>query len=91
MAAIDADSLTFCFEAILQGTEWESLQLEIKRAEARRQCGDCGHEFKVIDYNSECAACGSSNTASTGGDELDFEYLEVETDGAPVTQVESVK
>ncbi len=76
------DSLTFCFEAVLKGTEWEGLQLDARVCPQRRMCKECGNEFAVIEYNANCPACASSNTKLTSGDELDFDYLEVETDGA---------
>jgi hydrogenase nickel incorporation protein HypA/HybF len=28
LAAVDVDSLTFCFEAVVRGTDWETLQLD---------------------------------------------------------------
>jgi hydrogenase nickel incorporation protein HypA/HybF len=34
MAGIDPESLTFCFEALLKGTEMEPLELEIVRGGA---------------------------------------------------------
>jgi hydrogenase nickel incorporation protein HypA/HybF len=91
LAAVDVDSLTFCFESIVRGTDWESLLLAVKACPPTRRCLDCAEDFESIDYNIVCLRCGSRNTFSTGGDELDFDYLEVETDGATPTQVESVE
>ncbi|HEY0307273.1 MAG TPA: hydrogenase maturation nickel metallochaperone HypA [Acidobacteriaceae bacterium] len=87
LAAVDVDSLTFCFEAVLKGTEWESLQLDARVCKQVRSCADCGAEFEVVDYNAECPKCASSNTTLKSGDELDFDYLEVDTDGTPAAQV----
>ncbi len=89
MTAIDVDSLTFCFEAVLTGTEWEGLQLDARVCPQRRFCRACSTEFAVIDYNASCPACASSDTKLTSGDELDFDYLEVETDGTLAAQVQS--
>lgn len=91
LAAVDVDSLTFCFEAVLRGTEWESLQLDARVCPQRRICNDCGNEFAVVKYNSNCPACASSNTKLTSGDELDFDYLEVETDGTPAIEVKGTE
>jgi hydrogenase nickel incorporation protein HypA/HybF len=91
LAAVDIDSLSFCFESIVRGTEWESLTLEAKVCPPTRRCFDCGEDFESIDYNNICPRCSGANTFSTGGDELDFDFLEVETDGASPTQVESVE
>jgi hydrogenase nickel incorporation protein HypA/HybF len=80
LAAVDVDSLTFCFESVVRHTGWESLQLGITLCPPTRRCVGCAIEFPVVDYNATCPACHSPNTAPTGGDELDFDYLEVETD-----------
>ena len=91
LAAVDVDSLTFCFEAVLKGTDWASLQLVARVCPQRRICKECGNEFAVIEYNADCPACASSHTKLTSGDELDFDYLEVETDGALATEVEGAE
>jgi hydrogenase nickel incorporation protein HypA/HybF len=91
LAAVDVDSLTFCFEAVLSGTEWEGLQLDARVCPQRRRCNGCDNEFTVIEYNANCPACASNDTKLTSGDELDFDYLEVETDGTLATQVQSAK
>ena len=91
LSAIDVDSLSFCFEAVLKQTEWEGLQLDVRVCPQRRICKDCGSEFAVVDYNSICPSCTGSNTTLTSGDELDFDYLEVETDGTSAAQVESAE
>ena len=86
LAAVDVDSLTFCFEAVLRGTDWETLQLDARVCSQRRRCQDCGKEFDVVNYNADCPACGGGGTKLTGGDELDFDYLEVETDGTAAVE-----
>lgn len=82
LAAVDIDSLSFCFEALLRGTEWEGLQLDARVCQQRRACADCGNEFAVVEYAVACPRCLGRTTKLTSGDELDFDYLEVETDGA---------
>jgi hydrogenase nickel incorporation protein HypA/HybF len=91
LAAVDVDSLTFCFEAVLSGTEWEGLQLDARVCPQRRRCKECGGEFDVIAYNATCPACGCNGTKPISGDELDFDYLEVETDGTLATQVQGAE
>ncbi len=82
LAAVDVDSLTFCFEAVLRGTDWETLQLDVRVCPLRRVCRVCGCEFEVVEYSAICTACSGTDTKLSSGDELDFDYLEVETDGA---------
>jgi hydrogenase nickel incorporation protein HypA/HybF len=89
--AVDVDSLTFCFEAVLAGTDWGGLQLDARVCPQRRRCNDCGNEFAVVAYVASCPACESSKTTLTSGDELDFDYLEVETDGTPAVEVKGAE
>jgi hydrogenase nickel incorporation protein HypA/HybF len=91
LTAVDVDSLSFCFEAALSGTDWEGLQLDARVCPQRRRCNDCGNKFAVVEYNAACPACAGSSTKFFSGDELDFDYLEVETDGTPATQVQGVE
>jgi len=91
LTAVDVDSLTFCFDAMLLGTDWESLQLDARVCPQRHICEDCRHEFAVVEYNVICPACAGSNTRMTSGDELDFDYLEVETDGTPAHEVKGAE
>lgn len=84
MAAIDSESLKFCFDAVVSGTEWAGLKLDTNVIPASRICNNCRNVFVVEDYNSICPACSSSATTPDGGDELDLEYLEVENAGTPV-------
>jgi hydrogenase nickel incorporation protein HypA/HybF len=91
LSAVDVDSLTFCFEAVLTGTEWEGLQLDARVCPQRRRCNDCVNEFAVVAYNPRCPACASNNTTLVSGEELDFDYLEVETNGTPAVEVKSAE
>jgi hydrogenase nickel incorporation protein HypA/HybF len=91
LAAVDVDSLTFCFEAVLRGTDWEGLQLDARVCPIRRVCRDCSHEFAVVEYDATCPACAGANTRMSSGDELDFDYLEVETDGTPAVEVKGAE
>jgi hydrogenase nickel incorporation protein HypA/HybF len=91
LSAVDVDSLTFCFEAVLTGTEWEGLQLDARVCPQRRICNDCGNQFAVVAYNARCPGCASNNTTLISGEELDFDYLEVETDGTPAVEVKSAE
>src|ERR1700722_7339297 len=91
LAAVDVDSLTFCFEAVVAGTDWEGLKLDARVCPQRRRCNACSNEFDVVGYNAICPACGGDRTKSISGDELDFDYLEVETDGTPAVEVKGAE
>ncbi len=81
LAAIDQDSLRFCFDAIIRETEYESLQLEIELCPRKHRCRACNREFVVKDYSFRCQHCASLETEFVSGDELELAYLEVEEHG----------
>ncbi len=78
LAAIDADSLRFCFDALARDTELEGLQLQIEVCPRRHRCDPCSETFDVHDYEFACPKCGSMQTKFVSGDELELAYLEVE-------------
>ena len=45
MAAIDQDSLRFCFEAMIQETDLAALELAIEVCPRCHRCQVCAHEF----------------------------------------------
>jgi hydrogenase nickel incorporation protein HypA/HybF len=91
MSAIDPDSLSFSFSILVTDSEWPGLKLEIMQSPATRKCRDCGHTFVMTGYHYDCPECASGDTLTTGGDELDIEYLELENDATPAPQVESTE
>jgi len=78
LAAIDADSLRFCFDALSRDTDLEGLQLQIEICPRRHRCDPCSETFDVHDYEFACPKCGSMHTKFVSGDELELAYLEVE-------------
>ena len=77
LAAIDPESLRFCFEAIVQGSDLEPLALEIEVRPRQQRCPACDLTFAVKAYDVTCPTCGSSTTECVSGDELDLAYLEI--------------
>ena len=78
LAGLDPDSLSFCFEALVKETDFESVVLEIERRPRRHCCSHCGNEFVVVNYETACPACGEELTIFLGGDELELAYVEME-------------
>ena len=78
LAGIDPQALAFGFEAIVAGTEWQHLVLEIETRPRVHRCPACRLSFRVIDYRFACPECGSSQTECVGGEELELAYLELE-------------
>ena len=91
MAAIDPESLRFCFEVIIQDTDLESLELGIEVCPRRHRCRVCGNDFIVRDYDSRCPQCASLETTCISGDELELAYLEVEEYGASAVGTKSTQ
>ena len=78
LSGIDADALAFGFEALVAGTEWRNVKLEIEKKPREHRCRQCGAVFRVTDYDFICPTCNSIETEFTGGDELELLYLEME-------------
>ena len=78
LAAIDADSLRFCFDALSRDTDLEGLQLQIEFCPRRHCCDPCRETFDVHDYEFACPKCGNMQTKFVTGDQLELAYLEVE-------------
>jgi hydrogenase nickel incorporation protein HypA/HybF len=78
LAAVNPESLQFCFEALSRETDLEGLELEITVCPRRHRCRQCGHEYRVRDYDFACPQCQGTWSDCIGGDELALGYLEVE-------------
>jgi hydrogenase nickel incorporation protein HypA/HybF len=78
LSGVSPDSLVFCFESLVKGTEMEPLSLEIEYCPARRQCRKCGGPFTAEAEGVPCPECGGMDSVLAGGEELDIAYLEVE-------------
>lgn len=81
MAGVVPDSLGFCFDAIVAGTEYASAFLEIDRIPAHGVCGDCGRAATIDSLPPfACRSCGSPFITVTSGDDL--AVVDVELDDA---------
>lgn len=78
LAGVDPDSMSFCFEALVRGTELEPLALEIEYCPRRYQCRCCRHSCASGREEVACPECGMTDLQFMGGDELELAYLEVE-------------
>jgi hydrogenase nickel incorporation protein HypA/HybF len=78
LSGVDSESLRFCFEALVLDTDLAPLALEIQRLPWRNRCRQCDRDFDVLEYRTECPQCGSPDTQTTSGQELEFAYMEIE-------------
>jgi hydrogenase nickel incorporation protein HypA/HybF len=81
LAGVDPEAVSFCFDALVRGSDLEPLAIEIEWRERRHVCTACEQSFAALNESSACPACGSAEATFSGGDELEIAYLEVE-DGA---------
>lgn len=80
LAAIDAEALRFCFEALRRETQLDGLQLEIEVCPRQHRCRDCDRTFIVRDYDCRCPQCNRIAAECISGDELELAFVEVEED-----------
>ena len=78
LAGVDPESLDFCFNVLVSGTEFAPLALEIETRPRRQHCPRCDQAFEVSDFDISCPECGNLETKCVGGDELEVAYLELE-------------
>lgn len=81
MAGIAAESLQFCFSAIVRDTPLSQAALKIERVPVRLRCSDCGHTFDVEGLTSSCPQCDGRSIQLISGKE--FQVVEIELAEAP--------
>ena len=76
-SGVDPDSLRFCFEALVLGSENPpSLDIELRLRQNR--CLGCGTVFALKDFQMDCPNCGALTTEPVSGSELELAYVELE-------------
>jgi len=78
LAGVDPEALQFAFDALVLETELDGLKLEVEYRRAHIRCRECGKEFEARNFELQCIACASLSIECVGGDEMEFEYLEVD-------------
>jgi hydrogenase nickel incorporation protein HypA/HybF len=78
LSGVEPDSLSFCFEALVAGSDLAPLELAIERCPRRHRCPACDFSFVVVEYELACPRCGKAQTDCIGGEELELSFLEVE-------------
>ena len=77
-SGVDPESLRFCFDSLLAGTEPEPPSLDIDFRRRQNRCGACGTVFALKDFEIQCPGCGALTTQPVSGDELELAYVELE-------------
>lgn len=81
MAGVVADSLEFCFSAIVRDSAFPEARLEIEPVPTRGNCAACGSSFEIPGAFFLCPACGGGDVRLVSGRELDVVDIEVAEDG----------
>jgi hydrogenase nickel incorporation protein HypA/HybF len=78
ISGVEPESLRFCLETLVGGSDLEPLTFDIELRPWMRRCRACHCEFRVIEWNPACPGCSSADTEAAGGDEMELSYLELE-------------
>ncbi len=78
MTAIVPDALSFCFQVITDGTEFEGAKLVMDIIPLMGYCNACEKEFEIKDYAFVCPSCGSTKINTIGGRDLSIVEMEVD-------------
>lgn len=85
LSGVVAESLEFCFSAIVAGTPYGAAFLSIDRVPTRAGCADCSGEFGVEGLVFRCPDCGGPHVRLISGDELQVVAVELEEAESEVT------
>ncbi|HWR04836.1 MAG TPA: hydrogenase maturation nickel metallochaperone HypA [Humidesulfovibrio sp.] len=78
LAAVEATTLSACFEMLSEGTIADKAKLVIKRIPATGTCLLCEATVRRQDRRMRCHACGTGSIKLATGRELYVESIEVE-------------
>jgi hydrogenase nickel incorporation protein HypA/HybF len=78
LSAIVPESLSFCFDIMIQGTDLEGAKLVMEVIPLEGRCRDCGKAFEVKDYVFLCPSCGGGKIETLKGQDLSIVEMEVE-------------
>ena len=78
MSAIVPESLSFCFDIIVQGTPLEGAKLLMDKIPLKGYCPQCDETFDIKDFVFVCPTCASTTIETIEGQELSIVEMEVE-------------
>ncbi|BAP89145.1 hydrogenase nickel insertion protein HypA [Burkholderiales bacterium GJ-E10] len=78
LAAVEPDSLSFCFDVVTRGSLAEGARLEMLRTPGTAWCMPCSRSVPLAESAGACPVCGSYQVQVTGGTEMRVRELEVE-------------
>ena len=78
LAAVEQESLRFCFDAVTRDSVAAGARLEIIETPGQGWCMKCEGNVAVTALYEPCPVCGSYQIQVTGGDEMRVKELEIE-------------
>ncbi|KAB2964823.1 hydrogenase maturation nickel metallochaperone HypA [Zoogloea sp.] len=78
LAAVEPDSLRFCFDAVMKGGPAEGAELRIEAVPGEGRCPACASRVALHALYEPCPACGAYGVEVTGGNRMQVLELEVE-------------
>lgn len=78
LAAVEADAMRFCFDAVSRGTLAEGATLNVVEVAGQGLCFNCNRTVPLAALYDSCPACGGHPVRATGGTEMRVKELEVE-------------
>jgi hydrogenase nickel incorporation protein HypA/HybF len=78
LAAVEKESLRFCFDVVARDSIARDARLEIIETAGQGWCMECARTVAVTSRYQPCPGCGSFQIEVTGGDEMRVKELEVE-------------
>ncbi len=76
LSGVVADSVRFCFDLVIEGTDLEGATLEIAQSPAVCRCRVCGGDFEPDGPLAMCP-CGSAEVTVLTGQELKITSVQV--------------
>ena len=77
LAAVEAEAMHFCFDAVTRGSIAEGAQLEIIETPGAGRCQACGMTVAMQEQYGLCPECGSPQLEIIAGNQMRIKDLEV--------------
>jgi hydrogenase nickel incorporation protein HypA/HybF len=77
LSGVVPEAISFCFEAVAEGTAAQGAVLDIRQIEGRARCMECSTEFATPSLLAACA-CGCRRLSRLSGEELNVKSIVTE-------------
>src|SRR5512147_2388389 len=78
LSGVEAEALSFCFDAVTRGSIAEGAAFEIVAVPGRGRCPQCGKETELEAVYDACRHCGALPVEVIGCTEMKIRELEVD-------------